>query len=63
METMASDLRFYRDELGLTRVSSEIADWHEENMYVYARLSWNQTALAKGFRRFLSAQLRPVRRW
>jgi Domain of unknown function (DUF4838) len=41
LQTMASDLRFYRDELGLTRVSSEIADWHEENMYVYARLSWN----------------------
>jgi hypothetical protein len=40
MEAMAADLRFYR-ELGLTRVSSEIADWHEENMYVYARLAWN----------------------
>ena len=38
---MASDLRYYRNELGLTRVSSEIADWHEENMYVYTRLSWN----------------------
>ena len=41
METMSSDLRFYRNELGLTRVSSEIADWHEENMYVYTRLAWN----------------------
>ena len=41
METIASDLRFYRDQLGLTRVSSEIVDWHEENMYVYARLAWN----------------------
>ena len=41
LQTMASDLRYYRHELGLTRVSSEIADWHEENMYVYTRLSWN----------------------
>jgi hypothetical protein len=41
LETIESDLRFYRDGLGLTRVSSEIADWHEENMYVYARLAWN----------------------
>ncbi len=41
METMSSDLWFYRQELGLTRVSSEIADWHEENMYVYTRLAWN----------------------
>jgi hypothetical protein len=41
LETIASDLRFYRDELKLTHVSSEIADWHEENMYVYARLAWN----------------------
>ncbi len=41
LETMAADLRFYRHELGLSRVSSEIADWHEENMYVYARLAWN----------------------
>jgi hypothetical protein len=41
LETIESDLRFYRHELGLTHVSSEIADWHEENMYVYARLAWN----------------------
>jgi hypothetical protein len=56
METMSSDLRFYRNELGLTRVSSEIADWHEENMYVYTRLAWNpdlswQTALEDFCRR------------
>ena len=44
LETMSADLRFYRHELGLTRVSSEIADWHEENMYVYARLAWNPEA-------------------
>jgi hypothetical protein len=56
METISSDLRFYRNELGLTRVSSEIADWHEENMYVYTRLAWNpelswQTALEDFCRR------------
>jgi len=44
LETMSADLKFYRHELGLTRVSSEIADWHEENMYVYARLAWNPDA-------------------
>lgn len=44
LETMSADLRFYRHELGLTHVSSEIADWHEENMYVYARLAWNPDA-------------------
>lgn len=41
LATIEADLKFYRDELGLTHVSSEIADWHEENMYVYARLAWN----------------------
>ena len=41
LETMSDDLRLYRHDLGMTRVSSEIADWHEENMYVYARLAWN----------------------
>ncbi len=41
METMSADFQFYRRQLGLTRVSSEIADWHEENMYVYARLAWD----------------------
>lgn len=41
LETMSADLRFYRHELGLTHVSSEIADWHEVNMYAYARLAWN----------------------
>jgi len=44
LETMAADLRYYRHELGLTHVSSEIADWHEENMYVYSRLAWNPEA-------------------
>jgi hypothetical protein len=44
LETMAADLRFYRHDLGLTHVSSEIADWHEENMYVYSRLAWNPEA-------------------
>lgn len=41
---MNEDLRFYRRDLHLTRVSSEIADWHEENLYVYARLAWNPDA-------------------
>jgi Domain of unknown function (DUF4838) len=41
MSTINSDLKFYRDDLGLTRVSSEVADWHEGNMYVYARIAWN----------------------
>ena len=41
---MAADLRYYRHELGLTHVSSEIADWHEVNMYVYPRLAWNPDA-------------------
>ena len=44
IETMAADLRLYRDDLKLTHVSSEIADWHEENMYVYSRLAWNPDA-------------------
>ncbi|MFL6302543.1 MAG: DUF4838 domain-containing protein [Candidatus Sulfotelmatobacter sp.] len=44
LDTMNADLRFYRDELGLTHVSSEIADWQEENMYAYARLAWNPNA-------------------
>lgn len=41
MSTISNDLRYYHDVLGLTRVSSEIADWHEGNMYVYASLAWN----------------------
>ncbi|MCW5977909.1 MAG: DUF4838 domain-containing protein [Bryobacteraceae bacterium] len=41
METIEADLKFYRDELRLKHVSSEIADWHEENMYVYTKLAWN----------------------
>lgn len=48
METIAADLRFYRDDLKLTHVSSEIADWHEENMYAYARLAWNPEASMEG---------------
>jgi hypothetical protein len=41
LQTMNADLRFYRRELDLTHVSSEIADWHEVNMYAYPRLAWN----------------------
>jgi hypothetical protein len=44
LETMSADLRFYRQELGLTHVSSEIADWDEVNMYVYGRLAWDPGA-------------------
>jgi hypothetical protein len=44
MDTINTDLRFYHSDLGLSRVSSEIADWHEGNMYVYTRLAWNPSA-------------------
>jgi hypothetical protein len=44
LQTIAADLRFYHDDLGLTHVSSEIADWHEVNMYTYAKLAWNPNA-------------------
>jgi hypothetical protein len=44
MDTINTDLRFYHSDLGLSRVSSEIADWHEGNMYVYTRLAWNPSS-------------------
>jgi hypothetical protein len=44
LQTISADLRFYYHDLGLTHVSSEIADWHEVNMYTYARLAWNPDA-------------------
>ena len=59
IETMAADLRLYRDDLKLTHVSSEIADWHEENMYVYCETCLESGRLLEGSsRRILPKKLR-----